>query len=117
MIKHALDKLITVLYNTDVMKNMFTLAQVVRCHRAEQQLSLRSFAEALNKNLINTGITFNTIRNWENDAYPSEPRMDVLFECIATYNDWRARFAADCLRAMYPDLIGSKIVIHVPTAG
>jgi transcriptional regulator with XRE-family HTH domain len=88
-----------------------TLADVVIRHRTQHDRSLRQFAQELNAGLINTGVTFATVRNWEQGEYP--PRMDLLFECIATYDDWRAQFAADCLQAMYPDLVGSKIVINV----
>lgn len=97
------------------MKPDKTLAAVVAAHRGAQEMSLRQFAGALNANLINTGISRETVRLWECSDPGYEPNMAFLFECIATYEDWRASFAADCLRAMYPDLIGSKIVVNVPS--
>lgn len=94
--------------------------QVVKEYREKQGLSLRGFAEAVNQKLINTGVTYATVSRWEDEKRPYEPDMRLLFECIATYSDWRAQFAVDCMRSMWPDLVGSgKIkfrLAHNPAA-
>jgi hypothetical protein len=92
--------------------------QVVKQHRETMNLSMRAFADALNQKLVNTGVTYTTVSRWEDEKSPYEPDMRLLFECIATYQDWRAQFAVDCLRSMWPDLTGSgKVVFNLPRAG
>ncbi len=92
--------------------------EICRAYRTSQRLSLRDFAQAINEDLINTGVSFGTINRWEDEQKPYEPDMRLLFECIATYRDWRAAFAIDCLKAMWPDLVQSGIVqFKLPMAG
>lgn len=85
--------------------------EITRAYRVAQGLSLRRFAKALNEKLVNTDVSFATISRWESDQRTYEPDMRLLFECLATYTDWRARWAADCLKAMWPDLAQSKTII------
>ncbi len=94
------------------------LSDVVTAYRTAQGFSLRQFADSLNERLVNTDISYATVSRWENCEARCEPEMQFLFECIATYIDWRAEFAADCLKAMWPDLFSSGvIVIRLPVAG
>jgi transcriptional regulator with XRE-family HTH domain len=85
--------------------------KVCRTYRAKTGLSLRRFADAINEKLVNTDVSFGTVNRWEAEERPYEPDMRLLFECLSTYTDWRAKWAADCLRAMWPDLTSSKIVV------
>lgn len=99
------------------MINKLKLSDVVSAYRTAQGLTIRGFAAALNERLVNTDISHATVSNWENSEPSYEPDMRFLFECIATYGDWRAQFAADCLKAMWPDLfISGKLAISLPVA-
>lgn len=96
---------------------MTEINQVVKAYRKKQDLSLRKFADQINQQLINTDVTHQTVSRWESEETPAEPDMRLLFECVATYTDWRAHFAVDCLRSMFPDLFNSGIVrIDLPKA-
>lgn len=90
--------------------------QIVKKYRNEKELSLRKFADAINEKLINTEVTYGTVNRWEEGPY--EPDLRLLFECIATYEDWRAHFALECLKAMFPDLVARGVVtFKLPLAG
>lgn len=90
---------------------------VTRTYRNAKNLSLRAFAEAVNEKLINTGVSHTHIGRMEQDANYYEPDPRLLFECMATYRDWRAEWARDCLVSMFPDLFISGIVrIELPKA-
>jgi len=94
---------------------MTKIYEVTKAHRAAQKLSLRKFTDEINKDLINTSVTYGTVNRWEDEINPYEPDMRLLFECISTYKDWRAKWAADCLQSMWPDLFNSGIVcINLP---
>lgn len=91
--------------------------EIVKIYRTGQRLSLRDFADRINEKLINTGVTYGTVNRWEDEKRPYEPDMRLLFECLATYKDWRANWASECLAAMYPDLFQSGIVrVKLPVA-
>lgn len=97
---------------------MNKVAQVVREYQDIQGLSLRRFADALNEKLINTDVSHATVARWKDEKKPSEPDVRFLFECMATYQDWRRAFAMDCLSEMFPDLVESGIVaFKLPMAG
>lgn len=84
--------------------------QITQTYRKNQNLSLRQFAQAINKSLINTDVSYSKVLRWETGKY--EPELNLLFECIATYrNDWRAQWAVESICAMYPDLVQSGIVV------
>lgn len=96
---------------------MTEIYQVTKAYRTAQRLSLREFAEALNKKLINTSVTYGTVNRWEQEKNYSEPEMRLLFECLATYEDWRAEWARDCLKSMWHDLFLSGVVrVELPNA-
>lgn len=96
---------------------MLQTNEVVKTYRAKQNLSLRDFADELNRELVNTGVTYATVSRWENGNNYYEPDLRLLFECMATYRDWRATWAADCLASMFPDLFQSGIVrVKLPRA-
>jgi len=96
---------------------MSEVFQVTKSYRIAQRLSLRDFAEEINKNLVNTNVTYATVNRWEQDDHYYEPDMRLLFECIATYQDWRAEWARDCLNSMWHDLFLSGIVrVQLPKA-
>lgn len=96
---------------------MAEVFEVTKAYRTAQKLSLRGFADELNSDLVNTNVTYATVNRWEQDRNFYEPDMRLLFECIATYRDWRAEWAADCLRAMWSDLFLSGIVrVDLPKA-
>lgn len=96
---------------------MTEIYQVTKAYRTAQKLSLRKFAEEINKHLVNTDVTYGTVNRWEDENKPSEPDMRLLFECIATYRDWRAEWARDCLKSMWHDLFLSGVVrIELPEA-
>lgn len=95
---------------------MIRTSQIVKAYRTSQRLSLRKFADEINQRLVNTDVTYGTVNRWEDGDY--EPDMRLLFECVATYRDWRAEFAVDCMKAMWPDLTENKIVqFNLPKAG
>lgn len=91
--------------------------EITKRHRKEQGLSYRGFADAINKKLVNTDMSYSTVRRMETENY--EPNLSLLFECIATYPEsWIAHWAVDNIRAMFPDLIDSGMVtFHLPKAG
>lgn len=96
---------------------MTEIYDVTKSYRARQRLSLRGFADELNHDLVNTNVTYATVSRWEQGVNYYEPDMRLLFECLAVYQDWRSRWAADCLRAMWPDLFLNGIVrVELPMA-
>jgi len=90
--------------------------QITQKYRKHKNLSLRQFAQAINQSLINTDVSHSKVLRWETGKY--EPELNLLFECIATYrSDWRAQWAVDSIRAMYPDLVDSGVVtFNLPKA-
>jgi len=90
--------------------------QITQKYRKHKNLSLRQFAQAINQSLINTDVSHSKVLRWETGKY--EPELSLLFECIATYRtDWRAQWAVDSIRAMYPDLVDSGMVVfNLPKA-
>jgi len=91
--------------------------QVTRAHRRARKLSLRRFADGINEKLVNTDISHTTVARMEDDKRPIEPDMRLLFECLATYSDWRAEWARDCLQSMWHDLFLSGVVrVELPKA-
>ena len=96
---------------------MTETCEVVRAYRTARSLSLRGFADAVNQDLINTGVSHTLVSRWEQERNYYEPDLRLLFECIATYRDWRAEWAVECLRSMFPDLFMSGVVrIDLPKA-
>jgi len=96
---------------------MNEIYQVTKAHRTAQRLSLREFAQAINKHLLNTSTTYATVNRWEQEEKVYEPDMRLLFECLARYRDWRAEWARDCLQSMWHDLFLSGIVrVELPKA-
>ena len=96
---------------------MPTTAAVMKSHRTKQDLTLRKFADMINQHLINTDVTYATIHRWEDETKQYEPDMRLLFECVATYRDWRAEWAVDCLKSMWPDLFNSGVIqFNLPKA-
>jgi transcriptional regulator with XRE-family HTH domain len=97
---------------------MHKINQVVIGHRTAMGYSLRKFAEALNSQLINTDVSHATVARWEDESSHAEPDLRFLFECLATYQDWRRTFAVDCFTSMFPDLVESGVVtFHLPKVG
>jgi transcriptional regulator with XRE-family HTH domain len=91
--------------------------EVVKAYRTARKLSLRKFADEINEKLINTDISHMTVARMEDNERPIEPDMRLLFECIATYTDWRAEWARDCLQSMWHDLFLSGVVrVELPKA-
>ena len=84
-----------------------SVSNITKSYRAQKELSLRQFAVAINEKLINTDVSYATISRWEDEQAVYEPDMRLLFECLATYSDWRSRWAVECLEAMWPDLVTS----------
>lgn len=91
--------------------------EVTRNYRNIHNLTVRDFAKAINKHLVNTNVSFATVSRWEQERNYYEPDLRLLFECFATYRDWRAEWARDCLQSMFPDLFVSGIVrVDLPKA-
>ena len=98
-------------------ETMLQIHEVIKSWREKQGLSQRAFAKEINKKLINTGVSHVTVSKWEKEERYEEPKERLLFECMATYRDWRAEWARDCLVSMFPDLFISGIVrIELPKA-
>ena len=96
---------------------MLETPNITKTYRQKKQLSLRGFANEINKELVNTGVSHTLVASWEREKKYYEPDMRLLFECIATYSDWRAEWARDCLKSMWPDLFMSGIVrVKLPKA-
>lgn len=92
--------------------------EITKKYREQNQLSLRAFAEEINAKLVNTSVTHQTVSLWEREKHYYEPDMRLLFECVATYQDWRAKWAVECLKSMFPDLFDRHvIVIKLPQVG
>ncbi len=81
---------------------------VVRKYMDASQLTQDRFAEALNESLINTNVSRVSVSHWRNGKY--EPETDLLLILLCVYNDWRMRFAVDCLTAKLPEVFESGIV-------
>jgi transcriptional regulator with XRE-family HTH domain len=71
-------------------------------YRKRFELTYRAFAEALNEHLVNTGISHQSVMNWEKGI--TDPGTDFLLNCLVVYpmNDWRTQWAIDCLCAKLP---------------
>ena len=78
------------------------LSQVTSSYRKKLDLTYRSFAEALNEHLVNTGISHQSIANWEKGI--TDPTTDFLLVCLVVHEDWRRQFAIDCLVAKLPEV-------------
>ncbi len=96
---------------------MMETNEVTKKHRKKQNLSYRGFADAVNSKLVNTDMSYSTVRRLETENY--EPNLNLLFECIVTYPDtWIAEWAVENISAMYPDLIESGVIeFHLPKSG
>lgn len=90
--------------------------EITQTYRTNKNMSLRQFAQQINQRLINTDVSHSKVARWESGKY--EPELSLLFECIATYrSDWRAHWAVETIRSMYPDLVDSGVVtFHLPEA-
>lgn len=90
--------------------------QITQKYRKNLNLSLRQFAQAINKSLINTDVSHSKVLRWESGRY--EPELNLLFECIATYpKTWVAQWAVENICAMYPDLVQSGVIVfNLPAA-
>jgi hypothetical protein len=68
-------------------------------------LSLREFAIALNKILVDLGegVSHQTVKNWEDRAHLPHPHY-MIFIALQAPNDWRRDFAQDILSALRPKL-------------
>lgn len=96
---------------------MAEIYEVTKTYRKGKKLTLRQFADEINEKLVNTSVTYATVNRWEMDDHYYEPDMRLLFECLATYADWRRAWAVDCLKAMFPDLFLTGVVrIELPVA-
>lgn len=83
--------------------------KVTEKYRKALDLSYRAFANEINRQLINTNVSYSNVRRWEKNHY--EPELNLLFECIATYpQSWIAHWAVENICAMYPDLVQSGVV-------
>lgn len=90
--------------------------KVVKEYRQVQGLSVRGFAEKLTEKLVNVSVSGETISKWETDPNRA-PDLYLFLNCITTYTDWRAYFAADCLKAIMPHVFDSGMVtFHLPIA-
>ena len=78
-----------------------TFQLVVKAYRAKQGLTVRSFADALNQKLINTSISHGAISRWETEENVS-PDLNIFFEMLVTYTDWRHQFAIDSIKSIMP---------------
>lgn len=92
--------------------------EITRRYREAQKLSLRGFADEINKRLINTGVSHSLVARWEREQNFYEPDLQLLFECLATYQGkWIAEWSRDCLQSMFPDLFQSGVVrVQLPFA-
>jgi transcriptional regulator with XRE-family HTH domain len=79
-------------------------AIVVNRYRTSLRMSYRTFADALNKHLVNTSVTYMAVMNWEKGI--NEPSTDFLLICLVVYprSDWRNQFAMDALVAKLPEV-------------
>lgn len=84
--------------------------EVVKAYRETSGLSVRGFAGALKEKFMDTKLSGMTISRWENTPNAA-PDLYFLLNCIATYEDWRAAFAADSLRAVLPHVFDSGMVV------
>lgn len=84
--------------------------QIVRTYREANGLSVRGFAGALTEKFVNVRLSGQTISRWENTPNAA-PDLYFLLNCIATYEDWRAAFAADSLKAVLPHVFDSGMVV------
>lgn len=71
-------------------------------YRKRLGMTYRSFADALNEHLINTGISHTSVANWEKGI--TDPSTDFLLVCMVAHSDWRRQFAIDCLCAKLPEV-------------
>jgi transcriptional regulator with XRE-family HTH domain len=79
-----------------------SLCSVVKEYRKRLSMTYRDFAEAINEHLVGTGISHQTISNWEKSI--TDPTTDFLLTCLVVHDDWRRQFAIDCLCAKLPEV-------------
>lgn len=77
-------------------------ADVTKYYRAQQNISLAKFSDALNEKLIHTSVTRAAVSSWENEVYG--PRAEFLLIVMMVYSDWRMEWAIDCLCAALPEV-------------
>jgi len=89
--------------------------EITRKHRKAQNLSYRGFANAINTKLINTNVSYSHVRRFEKETGYYEPDLRLLFECLATYDNWISVWAVENIIAMFPDLVQREMVVfHLP---
>lgn len=70
------------------------------------------FGEMLANGLLNTGISRMTIHTWETGK--GEPGLDFLLSMYGYYlaktDDWRFRWAVECLRVTRPDVFNGNVI-------
>ena len=101
------------------MKQDRTIREITKEYRFRIGLKLgrfvgqEDFGSLLAKGLLNSGITRMTIYKWESGK--GEPDLSFLLS-LYTYtffkkDDWRFRWALECLRAMKPETFDSGVIV------
>jgi hypothetical protein len=75
--------------------------------RRREGLTYRAFASALCEHLEDTGISHQSVMNWEKGI--TEPGTDFLLTCLVVHDDWRAEWAVDCLCRKLPAVFDRRI--------
>ena len=83
-----------------------SIGEITNRYRTEQALTLEGFGQALARELPGVSISRQLVGAWE--AGRQAPAYYMLISVVLAYsvnpNDWRARWARDCLHALKPEL-------------
>lgn len=92
-------------------------SEIIRTYREQlgnalgRSIRQEEFGEKLTEGMTNTGITRQTIGNWENGR--TAPEIEFLM-ALYTYHfgteTWQLRFAVDCLMSLRPQTFQSGII-------
>jgi len=85
----------------------------------QRQVTQEEFGDMLTEGLTDVQLSRTSVSAWETGKH--EPDSDLLWTLVVRHYDtqnWRLRFALQCLRAKLPDVFENGIVtIEIPVAG
>ena len=86
--------------------------------KLQRNVTQEEFGDMLVEGLVNVPLSRTSVSAWETEKY--EPDSDLLWTLAVRHygtQDWRLRFALQCLRAKLPDIFEIGIIqIEIPVA-
>lgn len=90
------------------MREIVTVADVMKAYMRSYKLTQQRFSEALNESLVGTDVSRVSVTNWCNGK--SSPSTDFLLICAVAYEDWRRSWAMSCLKAKLPEVFDAGVI-------